>query len=52
MKKYLTDVFGADLGSQAASRVGCALLLIFDLIPRSTDLVAHDTDYGEFVSQR
>lgn len=46
MKSYLTKTFGADLRSLAALRIGCALLIIFDLLQRSTDLVAHYTDYG------
>ena len=46
MKNYLTNVFGSDLRALAALRIGCALLIIFDLLERSTDLVAHYTDYG------
>ena len=46
MKSYLTDVFGADHRSLAALRIGCALLIILDLLQRSTDLVAHYTDFG------
>ena len=46
MKNYLTNVFGADLRSLAALRIGCALLILLDLLQRSTDLVAHYTDYG------
>jgi predicted DCC family thiol-disulfide oxidoreductase YuxK len=46
MKSYLTRVFGADLRSLAALRIGCAALIILDLLQRSTDLVAHYTDYG------
>ena len=46
MKNYLTQVFGADLRSLAALRIGCALLIIADLLQRSTDLVAHYTDFG------
>lgn len=46
MKNYLANVFGADLRSLAALRIGCALLIILDLLQRSTDLVTHYTDYG------
>ena len=46
MKKYFTDVFGADLRSLAALRIGCGLLILSDLLQRSTDLVVHYTDYG------
>jgi len=46
VKNYLTNVFGSDLRALAALRIGCALLIIFDLLERSTDLVAHYTDYG------
>jgi len=40
-KKYLIVVFGADFRSLAALRVGCGLLILFDLIQSSTDLFAH-----------
>src|SRR6185503_466424 len=46
MKNYLTQSFGADLRSLAALRIGCALLIIADLVQRSSDLVAHYTDFG------
>jgi len=46
MKSYLEFVFGSDLRSMAALRVGCALIVILDLIQRSSDLVAHYTDHG------
>jgi len=46
VKSYLANVFGADFRSLAALRIGCALLIILDLLQRSTDLVAHYTDYG------
>lgn len=46
MKSYFEFVFGADLRSMAALRVGCALIVILDLIQRSSDLVAHYTDQG------
>ena len=46
MKGYFEFVFGADLRSMAALRVGCALIVILDLIQRSSDLVAHYTDQG------
>src|SRR5258706_1539815 len=46
MKNYLSQTFGADLRSLAALRVGMALLILFDLLQRSTDLVAHYTDFG------
>jgi len=43
-KDYLNGVYGADLRSLAVLRVGCALLILSDLIQRSTGLVAHYTD--------
>jgi predicted DCC family thiol-disulfide oxidoreductase YuxK len=46
MKSYFEFVFGADLRSMAALRIGCALIVILDLIQRSADLVAHYTDQG------
>jgi len=46
MKSYFEFVFGADLRSIAALRVGCALIVLLDLIQRSSDLVAHYTDVG------
>ena len=46
MKSYLDSVFGVDLRSLAALRIGCALVILLDLVQRSTDLTAHYTDYG------
>ena len=46
MKSYFEFVFGADLRSMAALRVGCALIVILDLAQRASDLVAHYTDQG------
>ena len=43
---YTAFVFGSDLRSMAALRVGCALIVLLDLVQRSSDLVAHYTDYG------
>ena len=46
VKAQLENVFGADLRSLAAMRIACALLIIVDLLQRSTDLVAHYSDFG------
>jgi len=46
MKSHFDFVFGADLRSMAALRISCALIVILDLIQRSSDLVAHYTDQG------
>jgi predicted DCC family thiol-disulfide oxidoreductase YuxK len=46
MTAYLANVFGVDLRSLAAVRIGCALLILFDLVQRSRDLVAHYSDFG------
>src|SRR6266498_4877483 len=45
-KRKLGEVLGADLRSLAALRVTMAVLIIFDLLLRSRDLVAHYTDAG------
>src|SRR6266511_2656335 len=45
-KRKLGEVLGADLRSLAALRVTMAVLIIFDLLLRSRDLVAHYTDPG------
>src|SRR5262245_34918311 len=42
----ITNVFGADLRSLAALRIGVGLLLLVDLKWRAEDLVAHYTDFG------
>jgi predicted DCC family thiol-disulfide oxidoreductase YuxK len=44
--KGLRTVFGCDLRSLAAFRVGLGLALLFDLFGRSRDLEAHYTDTG------
>src|SRR5262245_2684773 len=46
MKSYIESVFGTDLRSLAALRVGCALIVLLDLLQRCTGLTAHYTDYG------
>jgi len=46
VKSFLTNAFGADLRSLAALRIGCAFIILLDLASRSTDLVAHYTDFG------
>jgi hypothetical protein len=46
VRRKLQEIFGLDLRSLALLRVGLALLLIGDLLYRSTDLVAHYTDDG------
>lgn len=43
---YTAFVFGSDLRSMAALRVGCALIVLLDLLQRSADLVSHYTDQG------
>lgn len=45
-KSRLEEIFGADLRSLAALRIGTALLVIVDLVLRATDLTAHYTDWG------
>lgn len=42
----LEELFGADLRSLAALRIGTASLVLWDLFQRSQDLVAHYTDFG------
>jgi vitamin K-dependent gamma-carboxylase-like protein len=42
----LEEMFGIDLRSLAALRIGIALLLLADLVNRSADLAAHYTDLG------
>jgi hypothetical protein len=46
MMSYTAFVFGSDLRSMAALRVGCALIVLLDLSQRSADLVSHYTDQG------
>ena len=41
-----TRLFGIDLRSLAAMRIGLAVLLLVDLIDRGGDLTAHYTDFG------
>ena len=40
------DIFGADLRSLAIFRIAIAVLMLFDLFNRATDLTAHYTDAG------
>jgi len=40
------DIFGADLRSLATFRIVIAVLMLFDLFNRATDLTAHYTDAG------
>jgi hypothetical protein len=40
------DLFGADLRSLATLRIVIAVLVLFDLFNRATDLTAHYTDAG------
>jgi hypothetical protein len=51
----LPEIFGLDLRSLAAFRLGMALFVLFDLYSRSWDLTAHYTDVGvmprSFVTQ-
>lgn len=42
----LSQLFGIDLRTLAAVRIGLAMLLIVDLCNRSRDLEAHYTDFG------
>lgn len=42
----LSKVFGLDLRSLAALRIGLALFILYDLFSRSFDLTAHYTDAG------
>lgn len=46
VSRYIDFVMGADLRSLALFRVVLALVIISDLVVRSTDLVAHYTDHG------
>src|SRR5688572_17145385 len=46
MRAKLDELFGIDVRSLAALRIGLALLLFVDLVQRSGDLVAHYTDFG------
>jgi predicted DCC family thiol-disulfide oxidoreductase YuxK len=46
LKPKLEELFGADLRSLAALRIGVALIIIVDLAQRSGDLVAHYSDFG------
>jgi len=45
-REKLEQIFGADLRSLAALRIGVGLTVLLDLISRSQDLVAHYTDFG------
>ncbi len=45
-KGLFAKVFGLDLRSLAAFRIGLAIFILFDLINRSFDLTAHYTDAG------
>jgi hypothetical protein len=42
----VVDIFGADLRSLATLRIVIAILVLFDLFNRATDLTAHYTDAG------
>jgi uncharacterized membrane protein YphA (DoxX/SURF4 family) len=46
LRKKLTDIFGCDLRSLAAYRIGLAILILLDLGDRARDLRAHYTDWG------
>jgi predicted DCC family thiol-disulfide oxidoreductase YuxK len=46
MKDYLTRVFGVDLRSLAVVRVGCALVIILNVVQLSSDSTAFFSDYG------
>ncbi len=46
LKDKLTQIFGSDLRSLAAFRIGLAVLIFFDLADRARDLRAHYTDWG------
>lgn len=46
LKPKLEELFGADLRSLAALRIGVALAILFDLAQRSGDLIAHYSDFG------
>ena len=42
----VTEIFGSDLRSLATFRIVIAILALFDLLIRATDLTAHYTDAG------
>ena len=46
LKKILSEIFSVDARSLALLRISTALLLIADLVIRSTDLTAHYSDTG------
>ena len=46
LTKKLEELFGFDLRSLAAFRIGLALIILADLIIRSRDIKAHYTDFG------
>ena len=46
VRHKIAELWGADLRSLAAFRIGLALLLLADLINRALDLRAHYTDFG------
>jgi hypothetical protein len=46
LKRKLTGIFGSDLRSLAAFRIGIAILILLDLGDRTRDLRAHYTDWG------
>ncbi|HSA58258.1 MAG TPA: HTTM domain-containing protein [bacterium] len=46
LRDKLTHIFGSDLRSLAAFRIGLAVLIFFDLADRARDLRAHYTDWG------
>ncbi len=46
LTRKIPDLFGIDLRSLALFRIGLALLLLTDLLNRSTMLKAHYTDFG------
>ncbi len=46
MKGKLDELLGADVRALAVLRIGLALIILVDLAQRSTDLVAHYTDFG------
>ena len=46
MKSYIKRVFSLDYRSIAALRIIIGLTLLFDVIQRSTSLIAHYTDLG------
>jgi hypothetical protein len=46
LSSKLGEMFGADLRSLAVVRMGMALLILYDVLQRLRDLVAHYTDQG------